>query len=99
MKMLPLPLLALACACATEVIHPEKTEQEMQADIKLCTDEANRRFWLDRIAALHSAYGCLEAKGYRRQQPGFRPRVETSLGGGAKPATPAQPCKVPCRPD
>lgn len=107
--MVPKPLLALAAlaasallaGCATEVTHPTKSVAEMQADIDLCTGEAERRYWMDPIAALYNSYDCLEARGYERNRKGFAARVERALGEAparrAAAAQPGKPCKVPCR--
>ena len=102
MKLLLLsPLLLLAAACAAQVTHPTKSTAEMQADIDLCTDEANRKYWMDPVAALYNAYDCLEAKGYERDRRDFPAKVERALGEAparrAKAAEPAKPCPVPCR--
>ena len=99
MKLLLLPLLALLTACAAKVYHPTKSEPEMRADIKLCTDQANHKYWMDPIAALYNAYDCLEAKGYRRGQKDLAGQVEQALGEGQRarqPKPPNQPCAVPC---
>ena len=76
----------------------------MRADIKLCTDEANHKYWMDPIAALYNAYDCLEAKGYRRGQKDLAGKVEQALGEGERARQPRspnqrlpnQPCRVPC---
>lgn len=95
---LALPSLLLA-ACAAQVSHPTKSEPEMRADIKHCTDWANDKYWMDPIAALYNAYDCLEAKGYQRERKGLAPAVEKAMGESRpKPRTPPTPCKVPCRP-
>ena len=99
MKLLLLPLLALLPACAAKVYHPTKSEPEMRADIKLCTDEANHKYWMDPIAALYNAYDCLEAKGYRRDHEDLAGKVEQALGEAEQarqPRPPNQPCQVPC---
>ena len=106
--MVPKPLLALAGAaalaagCATEVTHPTKSTAEMQADIDLCTGEAERKYWMDPIAALYNSYDCLEAKGYQRDRKDFASKVERALGEAparrAAASEPGKPCKVPCRP-
>lgn len=93
-------LLLLVPGCAAQVSHPTKNVAEMQADIDLCTDEANRKYWMDPIAALYNAYDCLEAKGYRRERDDMAAKVEKALGEA--PAREEQrrrgePCKVPCR--
>jgi hypothetical protein len=93
-----LPIAALAPSCATQVYHPTKSEIEMQADIQLCSDEANRKFWMDSIAALYNAYDCLEAKGYTRAQSSAGERVEKAVAAGAKTkGAPVEACRVPCR--
>ena len=105
-----LPLAALAGlgiqACTASVYHPTKSASEMQADVDLCTHAANRRYWMDPIAALYNAYDCLEAKGYSRNRRDFATRVERALGEG-RPAAAAEaaeerrrlPCQVPCKRD
>ena len=93
-----LPVLLLA-ACAAQVSHPTKSEPEMRADIKLCTDKANHKYWMDPIAALYNAYDCLEAKGYRRDGKDFATQVERAMGESrSQPKEPPAPCRVPCRP-
>jgi hypothetical protein len=99
-------------ACTATVYHPTKNNSEMQADVRLCTRESNRRYWMDPVAALYHAYDCLEAKGYSRNEHDFAARVERALGeregvpaanaassGGASRAAPGpvRPCAVPCR--
>jgi hypothetical protein len=91
-------LLASLAACATQVTHPTKSEPEMRADIKTCTDWANHKYWMDPIAALYNAYDCLEAKGYKRERAGLAGQVEQAMGEKPpQPKEPAQPCRVPCR--
>jgi len=98
MRLLLLGATLLAAGCATQVYNPEKSEAEQKADIAFCSAEANRKFWMDSIAALYNAYDCLEAKGYRREQPAFEAEVERALGGAPpKKPEPAKPCRVPCR--
>ena len=99
MKLLFLLGFALVSACApARVTHPGKTPVEMQADIDLCTKEANRTYWMDPVAAMYNAYDCLEAKGYQRDSAHFSSQVERALGEApAKPTEPAQPCAVPCK--
>ncbi len=98
MKFLALGALLLVSACATAVSHPTKTTAEMQTDIKLCSDEANRKFWMDSIAALYNAYDCLEGKGYKREEPALGAGLDRTLGAAPKPKPgPVQPCRVPCR--
>ena len=63
LAFLPLTLLA---ACAAQVSHPTKSLAEQQVDIDQCTDAANRKYWMDPVAALLNAYDCLEAKGYKK---------------------------------
>ncbi len=98
MRLLICALPLLAAGCATRVYNPQKTAEQQQADIKICSAEANRKFWMDSIAALYSAYDCLEAKGYKREQDGLSAAVERAFGGAppAKPG-PVKPCRVPCR--
>lgn len=107
-KLLPLAAVAAVTvqACTASVYHPTKSAAEMQADVDLCTDDANRRYWMDPIAALYNAYDCLEAKGYSRNRRDFATKVERALGEG-RPAAAAKaaeeqrrlPCQVPCRRD
>jgi len=98
MKLPLWPLPVLLSACAAQVSHPTKSEPEMRADIKLCTDHANHRFWMDPLAALYNAYDCLEAKGYQRGHTGLARQVEQALGERRTgPPAPVQPCRVPCR--
>ena len=102
---------SLLAGCATQVSHPTKSTAEMQADIDLCTGEAERKYWMDPVAALYNSYDCLEAKGYQRDRSDFASKVERALGeaparraaatGPATPPPPAEPgkpCKVPCTP-
>jgi hypothetical protein len=92
----PLVLLPLA-GCTAEVTNPGKTNAEMQADIDFCTHQANRKYWMDPVAALLHAYDCLDAKGYKRSRRDFASQVERTIGEGPKaPPTPPQPCRVPC---
>lgn len=98
MKILPLALLLPLAACTAAVTNPAKTTAEMQADIDLCTRQANHKYWMDPIAALLHAYDCLEAKGYKRTNRDFAAQVERTVGDKPKPPPPsAQPCRVPCR--
>jgi hypothetical protein len=92
------PLLGLA-ACTASVSHPTKSAAEMQADVDHCTRESNRRYWMDPVAALYTAYDCLEARGYQRNERDFSARVERAMGERAPPppARPPGPCRVPCR--
>ncbi len=90
----------LLLGCATAVYHPQKTEAEMQADVDLCTSAANKKFWMDPVAALLNAYDCLEAKGYSRKNKGLAQQVEKSVGETkTAPKGPALPCRVPCKSD
>jgi len=97
--LLPASLLAVALAgCTASVSHPTKSPSEMQADIDDCTAQANRRYWMDPVAALYRAYDCLEARGYQRNEHDFPARVERALGErAAQPEDPRAPCRVPCR--
>ena len=99
MKKLPillLPLLLLP-GCATEVTHPSKSEAEMKADIDGCTSWANRKYWMDPIAALLNAYDCLEAKGYQRGRSGLETKVQKAVNEDrVKNDKPILPCRVPC---
>lgn len=107
--VLPFAAAAIAAvaipACTATVYHPTKSGAEMQADVDLCSRQANRRYWMDPIAALYNAYDCLEAKGYSRDERDFAARVERAMGerdgSGAQPpsAAPRGPCPVPCRRD
>ena len=107
--MKPLFLVAfpiLAAGCAAQVSHPTKSTVEMQTDIDQCTGDANRKYWMDPIAALYNAYDCLEARGYRRGKGDLAAQVERALGDAParqaeadrKAAQPALPCRVPCKP-
>jgi hypothetical protein len=90
--------LGLLTACATAVYHPQKSESEMQADVNLCTSAANKKYWMDPIAALLNAYDCLEAKGYSRKNEEFARRVERSAGETRNGNSgPVLPCRVPCK--
>lgn len=99
------PLLAASLAslagCTASVTHPTKSPAEMQADIDQCTEWANRRYWMDPVAALYNAYDCLEARGYRRDERDFAARVERGFGERAPPSREGAraPCRVPCRRD
>ncbi len=89
-------------ACAASVYHPTKSEAEMKADVGVCTRSANRRYWMDPVAALYNAYDCLEAKGYSRNERDFAARVERALGERPDPPAKAPerrrlPCQVPCK--
>jgi hypothetical protein len=101
MKLLPaiLPLLCLS-ACATEVYHPTKTEAEMRVDIKACTDWANRKYWMDPVAALLNAYDCLEEKGYKKGHSGLETEVQKAVNEDRRQNDkPLLPCRVPCKPE
>ena len=98
MRLLLFVLPLLVAGCATRVYNPNKTAQQQAADIELCSDYANGRFWMDSIAALYDAYDCLEAKGYTREQKGLAADLERALGGGPrKKPGPVKACVVPCR--
>ena len=98
LSILPMSVLAFLAGCAAQVSHPTKSEPEMRADIKLCTGEANRKYWMDPIAALYNAYDCLEAKGYQRDRRDLAAKVEQAMGESrGAPKGPAAPCRVPCR--
>jgi hypothetical protein len=90
----------LLSGCAAQVSHPTKSAAEMRSDIDLCTDAANRKYWMDPVAALYNAYDCLEAKGYRRSNKDMAAQVEKALGerpaASGAPKEPPTPCKVPC---
>ena len=102
MKFAPLALLALAvAACTAQVSHPTKTLAEQQVDVDFCTREANRKYWMDPIAALLNAYDCLEAKGYRKEKSDLKAQVERAAGEDRirrrDRGEPQKPCAVPCR--
>lgn len=101
MKPAIVALLALILpACAAQVTHPTKTMAEMQADIDFCTAGANRKYWMDPVAALYNAYDCLEAKGYQKDKGAFAAKVERAMGedrARRAPPDPSKPCAVPCR--
>ncbi|MFN3944157.1 MAG: hypothetical protein ACK4K7_04420 [Allosphingosinicella sp.] len=89
------PLLPLAlAACATAVYHPEKSEEEMRADIDRCSAEAKAVWQPDPLVTYENAHRCLEALGYRRDRPGLGAGVRQSVDRGRAPA--AAPCRVPC---
>ncbi len=88
--------MLIAPSCATKVYHSAKSEPEMQADIKLCSDQANRKFWMDAIAALYHAYDCLEAKGYERAQTVGGNNVQRAVRASRKKLGPGDVCQVPC---
>ncbi len=101
MKLLVLVLALLLAGCATAVTHPTRSPEQMRVDIAHCTEEADRRYWMDPVAALYNAYDCLEAMGYQRRQSALQRAVEGDMSarGQRPPAAPAQgrPCQVPCR--
>jgi hypothetical protein len=110
MKPLPPLLLALALAltlatslagCTAQVSHPTKSLAEQQVDVEFCTKEANRKYWMDPVAALLNAYDCLEAKGYRKEKSGLEEQVERAAGDDRarrrERGEPQKPCAVPCR--
>ena len=96
----PALLAVLLAACTAQVSHPTKTLAEQQVDVDFCTSEANRKYWMDPVAALLNAYDCLEARGYRKEKKGLKAQVERSASddrarrGGREPE---KPCPVPCR--
>jgi hypothetical protein len=93
-----LPLVLPAAACAAHVTHPAKSAAEMETDIAWCRSDANKRYWMDPVAALYKAYDCLEAKGYQRDEKDLAARVDRAFGSAPpKKREPAQPCRVPCR--
>ena len=92
-----LPVILLG-ACATQVYHPTKSTEEMKADIKSCTDTANRKYWLDAFAALDHAYECLDELGYRRGQAEMETKVQNAVNEDrVKNDKPILPCRVPCK--
>jgi hypothetical protein len=93
------PLVVGLAACTATVTHPTKSAAEMNADVTACTRESNRRYWMDPVAALYTAYDCLEARGYQRSERDFAAKVERAMGERAPPppAHPPGPCRVPCR--
>jgi len=102
MKLEPPVLLALLlAACTAHVSHPTKTMAEQEVDVDLCTREANRKYWMDPIAALLNAYDCLEAKGYKKDKAGLKDQVERAAGDDRERrrarGEPQKPCAVPCR--
>jgi hypothetical protein len=97
-RVATLIFLSLLSGCATAVYHPHKTDVEMHADVNLCTTAANKKYWMDPIAALINAYDCLEAKGYSRKNEKLGRQVERTAGGSrAAIRSPALPCRVPCK--
>jgi hypothetical protein len=102
MKQLSTALLALAAAaCTAQVSHPTKTLAEQQADVSLCTREANQKYWMDPVAALLNAYDCLEAKGYKKEKSGLEEQVQRAAGEDRDRrrdrGEPQEPCAVPCK--
>jgi hypothetical protein len=111
--LLALPLALASGGCSAKVSHPTKSLAEQQVDIDLCSDQANRKYWMDPIAALYNAYDCLEAKGYQRGDRAVAAKVEKAVaepvGGGsangsqragaasAGPAAPTGAAPLPCR--
>jgi hypothetical protein len=91
-------ILPIALAgCTAEVTNPTKTAAEMQADIDLCTRQANHKYWMDPVAALLHAYDCLDARGYKRSRKDLATQVDRAIGEGPRtPPTPPKPCVVPC---
>ena len=93
-------MILFTSACTTQVYHPAKTEPEMRADIKLCSDEAHRKHWLDSVAALYHAYDCLDAKGYTRAQAIAGSKTAPVRAPAPAPAVvktaPVEACRVPC---
>jgi hypothetical protein len=97
MKMSLLPLLVFMSGCATAVYNPEKGREEAQADIDACKEEANRRYYWDRVAALNLANECLEGKGYRRSPAGSGSTHQERERDTTRPKPPpGQPCEIPC---
>ena len=98
-RIMPFALLAGLAACTAQVSHPTKTLAEQQADIDSCTSEANRKYWMDPVAALLNAYDCLEAKGYRKGKDDLDARVERSAKDDRerRKDDPPPPCTIPCR--
>ncbi len=101
MKLALCALVLLLAGCTATVWHPDRTREQMEADIARCTDEADRRYSLDAVAAMLDAFSCLEEMGYRRQHSGLAARVEEDLKQRPRPAPsappPGAPCQVPCR--
>ena len=100
MKLALSALLAIGlAACTAQVSHPTKTLAEQQVDVELCTRDANRRYWMDPIAALLNAYDCLGSKGYRKER--LKDQVERAAGEDRvrrrNRGEPQKPCAVPCR--
>lgn len=102
MNPVPSALLAFVLAgCTAQVSHPTKTLAEQQVDVDVCTSEANRKYWMDPIAALLNAYDCLEAKGYKKERSGLKAQVERAAGEDRvrrkNRGEPQKACAVPCR--
>jgi hypothetical protein len=93
-----LPALLVA-ACTAQVSHPTKTLAEQQVDVDSCTSDANRKYWMDPVAALLNAYDCLEAKGYKKER--LKDQVERAAGDDRvrrrDRGEPQKPCAVPCK--
>jgi hypothetical protein len=90
----------MLAGCAAKVSHPTKSVAEQQVDIDACTDWANRKYWMDPIAALYNAYDCLEAKGYKKGKAGLEEQVRRSSENDRarkRAADPSLPCVVPCK--
>lgn len=99
LKLLIPALLPALAGCTAQVYHPTKSASEMQADVALCTRQANKDYWFDPVAALYHAYDCLEDKGYRRSHKDFASQVEQAFGEARKEQEErAKPCRVPCLP-
>jgi hypothetical protein len=102
MKLVAPALSALLLtACTAQVSHPTKALAEQQVDIDVCTSDANRKYWMDPVAALLNAYDCLEAKGYVKEKSGLKAKVERSAGEDRvrrkNRGEPQKPCTIPCR--
>lgn len=96
MKLAPALLALPLAACTAQVSHPTKTLAEQQVDVDSCTKEANRKYWMDPVAALLNAYDCLEAKGYRKEKGGLEAKVERA-SKVERERRGLPPCPVPCR--
>ena len=97
MKWVALLLLfTLTGGCAAQVTHPTKSLADMQVDIDGCTTAANRKYWMDPVAALYNAYDCLEDKGYERADADVSARVKKAVSQAPAPAEGSLPCRVPC---
>jgi hypothetical protein len=92
-----LPLLL--AACTAQVTHPTKSLAQQQVDIDLCTHDANRKYWMDPVAALLHAYDCLEGKGYQRVNKSLQAKVQQTVGPNAprptRPVDAAPPAPAP----